>query len=190
MKKLIATVAVFSAMITAAHALSFQWNANSIKFDGSSLKSNNDVTGYLVYLGNKGSYSESYALSESSTGASVAASIGTVVDSKKGTSAMSKINSTFSFDYGSYVNDDVFGVLLTYTKEGTTYYNLSSSTYTLTGITSETSSPDTANLSFSFADGGSASSVKSGGGWTAVPEPSTAALALAGLALLLKRRKA
>ena len=34
------------------------------------------------------------------------------------------------------------------------------------------------------------SKVSPGGGWTAVPEPSTAALALAGLALLLKRRKA
>ena len=36
----------------------------------------------------------------------------------------------------------------------------------------------------------SATTVTPGGGWAAVPEPSTAALALAGLALLLKRRKA
>ena len=38
--------------------------------------------------------------------------------------------------------------------------------------------------------GGFTSASYSGKSWTAVPEPSTAALALAGLALLLKRRKA
>lgn len=53
---------------------------------------------------------------------------------------------------------------------------------TETGVTYEPpSTPTTATFN---------SASYSGKSWTAVPEPSTAALALAGLALLLKRRKA
>ena len=85
-------------------------------------------------------------------------------------------------------------MLLSYTKEGKTYYNISSTTYTLSGYTDATSTPDPYNLTpsnqtYTMADA-STTKVSPGGGWTAVPEPSTAALALAGLALLLKRRKA
>ena len=78
-----------------------------------------------------------------------------------------------------------FGILYTTTQGGQDYYYLgqvftfdtSSSSYnptTSTFTATSTSAPPQGNA----------------GAWTAVPEPSSAALALAGLALLLKRRKA
>ena len=78
-----------------------------------------------------------------------------------------------------------------YAAEGKTYYNLSTTTYTLSSIADNTSTETMSTASsFTWTTGEDSSSLKAGGGWTAVPEPSTAALALAGLALLLKRRKA
>ncbi len=192
MKKLLALF-VFAAMASTASALSFNWTVTGIKFGDETLKKSTDVVGYLIYLGAGGSYSTSYALSKDSTADTIASSIGQKVStSTTATSNAGKLTTTYTFDYGDKTNGDVFGVLLSYTKEGKTYYNLSSSTYTLAGISDETSSLDTATISFSsFADKGEASSISSGSGWVqAVPEPSTAALALAGLALLLKRRKA
>jgi len=192
MKKTILAIALLVASATSSMAISFSWaSATAIKFDGANLKSNPDVTGYLVYLGSGGSYADSYTLEASSTPDSVVSSVGTQLSSLAGTSGMSKISTKATFDFGTYNNGDVFGMLLTYVKDGTTYYNLSSSTYTLSGITDETSGPDGASFAFSYDTKGESSSLSSGGGWTvAVPEPSTAALALAGLALLLKRRRA
>ena len=192
MKKLLTLLAVV-AFCTSAHALSFTWaSSTAIKFDGANLKSNTDVTGYLVYLGTSETYDTSYTLDASSTPSSLSGDVGTLVaNSTSGTSGMSKISEKFSFDYGVYDNNDVFGMVLSYVKDGTTYLNLSSTTYTLSGIADERSSLSNANFAFSFDSAGEKNSITPGSGWTvAVPEPSTAMLALAGLALLIKRRKA
>ena len=79
-----------------------------------------------------------------------------------------------------------------YSNEGKTYFNLSSSTYTMSGLSDELSTPTAASFAFNYGGPTESTKVSSGSGWVqaAVPEPSTAALALAGLALLLKRRKA
>jgi len=193
MKKSIIAIALFAGMTMTASALSFNWAATGTSFDGSVLKKSSDITGYLVFLGTGGSYDASYALSESTTASSLASSIGTLVQTSTGaTSNAGKLQTTFTFDFGAYNNGDVFGMLLEYkgASDGKTYYNLSSDTYTLAGISDEGSVLDNAVMSFSYSTAGEKSSITKGGGWTAVPEPSTAALALAGLALLLKRRKA
>ena len=182
--------AVVAALASTASALSFDWAATGVTFDSTKLKSNAGVTGYLIYLAS-GSYSE-VTLSADSTGTSVAESLGTIVSTANKTTAVSKLAGTASFDYGTYNNGDVFGLVLTYadSSSGKTYFNIASGTYTLSGVSDETSTPSDASYSFSWSGPTESSKASSGGGWTAVPEPSTAALALAGLALLLKRRKA
>ena len=83
--------------------------------------------------------------------------------------------------------------MLSYVSGGKTYYNLGSETYTVSGMADSTSSLNAfkpAASTFSYGSSSEGTSVSAGSGWVAVPEPSTAALALAGLALLLKRRKA
>lgn len=185
MKKTFLAMAALAMMTTSASALSFQWSSNILKFDGSNLKSVTDVTGYVLYLGSGVSTLES-----SYEGDSLPAVIGTQVDTKSATAATSKVLKTFEFDYGTYNNGDSFAMVVSYSKDGEMYWNISETVYTLSGIADETT--DLSNAVFTFNNGTAtpSSSVSTGGGWTAVPEPSTAALALAGLALLLKRRKA
>ena len=97
---------------------------------------------------------------------------------------------TDSANVGNYV------AYASYVSEEKTYYNISSTVFTLTsaavsdlinnGVAIESPSYD-----FSSSVNSDTATPSAGGGWyAAVPEPSTAALALAGLALLLKRRKA
>ena len=194
MKKLILAICAIGLMAGEASALSFKWTATGVSFDGSRLNSNDKVTGYLIYLGTGASLSESYTVTAASDANSIASSIGTKLEpTANKTSAVGKLTGTFTFDYGTYDNGDAFAVLLEYTgaADGKTYYNLASDVVTLSGIADERSTISDAAFSFSYSTAGEKSSIASGGGWTAaVPEPSTAALALAGLALLLKRRKA
>ena len=93
---------------------------------------------------------------------------------------------------------------MTYTKDGTTYYNISSDIYTVPAGTADNATGVETTFGFSFADGGEVSKLSSaviGDGWFSigqqqdpitpeVPEPATGALALAGVALLFKRRRA
>jgi hypothetical protein len=195
--KTFAIIAMTTFMATMASAASLTWKVSAVKFDGNTLKSNSDVTAYLIYL-SSGALSSPYDIMGATTADAVAAKIGTVVDTKKGTGALGSMSDPFNWTYttkdsanGVYGNGDTFGFLLAYAAEGKTYYNLSTTTYTLSNIADNTSTETMSTASsFTWTTGEDSSSLKAGGGWTAVPEPSTAALALAGLALLLKRRKA
>ena len=185
MKKLLAFIAVGLLSASTASALSFDWDITKVAFKDVQLKSDTTVIGYCVYL-ESGSYSDSYALTDPFS----VSTIGTVVGQKEGTSNKAKVGGTTTFDYGSYKNGDVFGFVLSYVSEGKTYYNIASDTYTLSGIVDESSSLTTATATFNYGTKGQSSTISSGTGWTTVPEPSTAMLALAGLALLIKRRRA
>ena len=193
MKKILTTIALCGLFAINASALSFSWASSALKFDATTLKSDEAVTGYLIYLGQGGALSDTYAFTSTALD-KIIQSIGTQAgEPKNKTSVAGKISSSFTFNYGAYNNGDTFAMLVVYkpTTDGNVYYNLSSDVYELSGITAENSSPDGASFSFSSTVKGKSSSLASGGGWTiAVPEPSTAALALAGLAMLLKRRKA
>ena len=193
MKKTLIALTVVAFALNAS-ALSFQWAATGVSFGGNTLKNSEDVTGYLIYLGNGGSLSTSYAIEPDATAESIASSIGSVVNTKNKTSAVGKLQNTYTFDFGGEPgkNGDVFALLIAYTDKTAdkTYVSLSSSTMTLAGLEDDTSSISNPTFSMSYSDSSDKGKVSSGGGWTAVPEPSTAALALAGLALLLKRRKA
>ena len=181
-------------LVGVASATTMNWNATLVSFNGSKVGKTTDVVGYLIYLGGAGStLSNSYALTADSTADSIISSIGTKVATQTGTTVASKLNNNYSFTLDTdYSNGDVFAMLISYAKDGKTYYNLTSAAVSMTGaIADPPTDAENANFSFSYSTAGESSSLSKGGGWTvAVPEPSTAMLALAGLALLIKRRRA
>lgn len=186
MKKTLTFIAV-AVVATAAHGASIAWSLSNVAFDGSKITSaGSELTASLFFLGNGGSLASSYTEAE-------IASLD-IVATASGTNTKSANTGTYDLVSGVNANGDVFGMLLSYTSGGKTYYNIASTVYTLSGYDNDTSTPDKYNLTAASmtytVKEGTSSSVSPGGGWTAVPEPSTAALALAGLAFLLKRRKA
>ena len=188
MKKLL-TLLAFCGFVSTASALSLTWQATTIAFDGATLKNSTAVTAYLVFIGNNASLAESYNPSSILT---TLKPVSTVEGANSRGSATTSYNFPATENYASY-NNNVYGILLSYVSEGKTYYNLSSATYKVSGVADTTSSLEDfkpATSTFSYGTKTASGSVTAGGGWVAVPEPSTAALALAGLALLLKRRKA
>lgn len=188
MKKTLTFLAV--AMIAmSAHGATIEWTLSNIAFGGSKLTSaGTELVASLFYLGSGGTLADNY------TEAEIQAL--NVVSTASGTNTKSANTGAFDLVEGTHANGDVFGMLLTYadSASGKTYYNIAATTYTLSGFADASSSVDSYKLAatamnYTTADA-STTKVSPGGGWTAVPEPSTAALALAGLALLLKRRKA
>ncbi len=186
MKKIITLTAILGFAL-ASHAASVAWSTVKLSFGETSLK-NSSVNAYLVYL-ESGSLSDSYTFTESFS----AASIGKVVQSTDSVGKTAKAMGTFQFPSGTYNNGDSFGLLLSYTDSGKTYWNLSSVVNTLSGLDPDDTTVAPADWN-DFTAGSTVSESKTlskGGGWVAaVPEPSTAMLALAGLALLIKRRRA
>ncbi len=191
MKKILAILAI-CGLATTAPAASFLWQVSGVSFDGATLKSDTSLTAYLVYLGNGGSLASSYDAKAIGDLASSA------VDSVTGTTAKGAASKTYALSApasGDFteLNGDTYGLLLSYVSGGKTYYNLSSATYEVTGVANATSTLSQykpAAATFAYGTKSAGSSVSAGSGWVAVPEPSTAALALAGLALLIKRRRA
>jgi len=190
MKKLL-TIAVIAFVAGAASAVTMQWGtASAVKFNGSNLKSNSGVTGYLVAA----TALSTYAVDESFD----ASKVGTVLDSKNKTAATSKITNVWTgIDTDVYKNGDTFAVLLKYETvedgKNVTYWNLAKDLVTMTGMVVDppTNAAETsAEFNYGF---GTDPTLKSNGGWVKaipVPEPATGALALAGIALLFRRRKA
>ena len=188
MKKLL-TILTIGFLATQASAISISWQLAGVAFGGQTLKSaGEEFVASLIYLGPEGTLS--------SSGYSIATLADDLNIVKTSTSTTTKGVNTGSYDIpvaDPSANGDVYAMLLSYTTGGKTYYNLSSVTFEVSGIADATSGLDQykiASGSQNYSTGADSPTVKAGGGWTAVPEPSTAALALAGLALLLKRRKA
>ena len=188
MKKLL-LLALVGMFTISAQAAAIAWSSTAISFDGVTLKNNASVVGYLIAL--EGSNLEaSYALTE---GFSLT-TIGTLADTCSGSKKSGKVTGTPDLPY---TNGDSFALLITYTDGVDTYYNLSSTINTFSGLDPNdiTVFPEEWN---DFAINGAAAAtdgtLTAGGGWTkaaapAVPEPASAMLALAGVAMLIRRRK-
>ena len=185
MKKLL-SIALVALVAISAQAAAISWSSAAISFDGSTMKNNTSVMGYLIALEGT-SLDESYTLTEGFS----ASNIGTVIHTdSNGTNKGGKVAGTA--DITGYANGDAFALLLVYTVGKDTYFNLSSSVNVLEGL--DPTDPTVAAEEWSdFTINGSTvaekGTLKAGAGWTAVPEPASAMLALAGVAMLIRRRK-
>ena len=201
MKKAFTAIAALALTIGAASALSFNWETSAkIAFNGTQLTTAAlaaPATVDLIYLGTD----KAWSFDESGLVTDEVASIGSVVvtgmasGKGKGKGTVEKALGDTFVDGSTFGNGNVFGVLITYTDaEGNVWYNLSSNTFALTGADNDISTIDKATFNFAWTnDESGAEAPTAGGGWwtaPAVPEPVSAGLALAGIALLLKRRRA
>ena len=192
MKKTLA-LALAVGLAGMASAVTMQWTAAGISFDGTRFNKTTGagsvLTGYLVALD---SFAASYTVDDSFT----AATVGTVVDTgTDGTSAVGKLSNFWTIDSDNYSNGDTFAVLLKYTgaSDGKTYWNLSSGLVTLEGFSVDPPT-NASNTTASFSYGkGTDGTLTAGGGWVAaaaVPEPGIACMALLGIGMMIKRRRA
>ena len=203
MKKLLALTLV--AVAISSQGVSFTWDSNKVKisFDGSTTAATaGNITATLLYLGTSSSASVSDYSIANGIVADTVATKSSGLASAKGTYSKNfdnGIGATVGGSSSTLTAGDYFTVLLTYTQtvgtETVTWYNLSSSVYQLPTTADDTTTGLEAHFAHSFDMNARGTALTAGGGWTAaaatpIPEPSTAALALAGLAMLIKRRKA
>jgi len=183
MKRILAIVLV--ALVASAQAATVKWNWQSsagVKFDTTSLGGNG--TAYLLFIGSDSI--DTYTFDEYVTMAQTENTPVATAATK-----MSKINATVTTPdtAGNFVS------VLSYKNGDDLYWNVASEVYALTQANIDALVNDgTAIPNSSFVHSSTVNSTAGsgtvGGGWAMVPEPSTAALALAGLALLIKRRRA
>lgn len=200
MKKAFTAIAALALTIGAASALSFSWGTSTaISFNGTKLTTADlaaPATVELIYLGTDKAWSFDdlgVPTDEAVSTGSIAVS-GAPTAKGKGSGVFDKLFGASYADNSTVNASNVFGVLITYTDaNGDVWYNLSSNTFALTGAADDTFNVTKQNFDFAWTnDESGAEAPTAGGGWwtVPVPEPVSAGLALAGIALLLKRRRA
>ena len=201
MKKAFTAIAALALTIGAASALSFEWaTSTQITFNGTKLNSAAlaaPATVELIYLGkdNAWSFDDLGIVTDEAVSTGTITTGGLASKRAYGTGLLEKTHLDTFADSSKFDNGNVFGVLITYTDtEGNVWYNLSGNTFTLSGVADNTSTIEKQTFDFAWTnDESGAEAPAAGGGWwtaPAVPEPVSAGLALAGIALLLKRRRA
>ena len=146
---------------------------------------------YLVYLGTDATWT----FNDDGTTSDEIVQTGTITSAGlvgRGSGTYAKDLETTFADGSAFTTGSTFGVMVTYTVDGTTYYNYSSGTYSVpSGVQDNTADMTTYNMTMNWdMDETGGDTPTAGGGWWGipVPEPMTVLCGLAGLALLLKRR--
>ena len=201
MKKAFTAIAALALTIGAASALTFEWGTNTkISFNGTQLTTAAlaaPATIELIYLGTDKAWSfdESGLVTDEAVSTGSITVTGGIANKGKASGKFDKLFGASYADNSTVNGNNVFGVLITYTDaNGDVWYNLSSNTFTISGAADDTFGIDKQYFDFAWTnDESGAEAPTAGGGWwtaPAVPEPVSAGLALAGIALLLKRRRA
>ena len=197
MKKIIAMLAIASLAVSAQSA-QINWGSSGALYNGAqqmSTANGYDSVGYLVYLGTAGATWESSGFDPTaaiSVGGDVLA--GPKADNVAGALA-ANVAPNWSFTPGvttvggDTITDGVstFGIIFLSSGGAfgtTTHYFLSNEFVFDTTPAAGQGTWLAGTSTFTYA-----APVPSGSTWTPVPEPATAALALAGLAMLIRRRK-
>ena len=183
---------VVAMFAVSASAAAFQWGSRSVKvsFDGTAITTTNGAIGYLVLL----SGSSLDVVIEDGVGIVAPSYVSSAANASTGMAA-TKGYIKGSYDSADIENGQKYGMFITYNDGTDTWYNFSSTVYTVSGLADATSSLDAADFAFDFAtqsDVTDGDTITAGSGWvkyTAVPEPASAMLALAGVAMLIRRRK-
>lgn len=190
MKTKLALIAALAMLCITSQAASVDWKSGALSFDGTALKNNTGVKAWVVYLAD-GAFASSYTIDDSFSATSVGVVVASDTDGTNKGSAVAGTAANWS-DKSYKTNGDTFGLVLSYNDGEKTYWNISSSVNAFSGLVDDDPTVAAADWdAFTVSSTkNTTSSLSSSSGWTAVPEPSTAMLALAGLALLIKRRKA
>ena len=187
MKKIL--IAMLASLAAYTQASTINWGADSAIYFGTE-KVKGGVTAYLVNLGTSDSWS---AIDIASINDEYTA----VVDVKTSAATTSKVVGKKVVEPGEVVGGSklvdgstYFGQILFYKSGDETFYNIGPSYLFDTTITDPDIYDGTLETFNWRTTTVGSNSDKVAQGWVAVPEPSTAMLALAGLALLIKRRRA
>ena len=190
MKKFI-TIMVVALVAISASAATFKWGTGSekVSFGGTAITTTNGAIGYLVLL--SGTSLEASVIEDAISAPSYVAS---KANTSTGlASAKGKITDTYFSE--DVANGQNYGMFITYNDGTDTWYNFSSTIYTVEGVVDGTSGLADATFAFDFTTQNEVSNgdaITAGKGWykaVAVPEPASAMLALAGVAMLIRRRK-
>lgn len=185
-------IAVLAVLCATAHGAAVDWSSAALSFGSTALKSNASVSAWLVYLDGK-SFADSYTITDSFSAANVGVVIASDTD---GTSKAAKVaGKALDWTDKSYnTNGDTFGLVLSYNDGTKTWWNISSSLNAFSGIVADDPTAPLGewnDFKVASAKNEANGTLSSSSGWTAaVPEPGTAALALLGVGMLLKRRRA
>ncbi len=200
MKKAILAGAVCLASM-AAQAISFKWGVDgNYTYFGTGNKTGG-ITLTLVYLGKSGS---TYSINDFTVANPAAtATSGTSTGTSQTTPPMlaGMFNAaTYTAPAGAQIGssasdvmtagESTFGLVLTYNDGTDTWINIANGTYTVPAGSTDITTGLTHNFTVNWAKNDAGTPLTAGGGWTTVPEPGVACMALLGLGMLIKRRRA
>ncbi len=192
MKTKLSIVAALAILCASAHGAAVDWSSAALSFGTTALKSNSSISAWLVYLDSK-SFADSYTITDSFSASDIGVVVASDTDgSSKASKVAGKAGQWTNLSYNT--NGDTFGLVLSYNDGTKTWWNISSSLNAFSGLVTDdpTVAPaDWNDFAVASTKNEANGTLSSSSGWTAaVPEPGTAALALLGIGMLIRRRRA
>ena len=192
MKTKLSIVAALAILCASAHGAAVDWSSAALSFGTTALKSNSSISAWLVYLDSK-SFADSYPITDSFSPSDIGVVVASDTDgSSKASKVAGKAGQWTNLSYNT--NGDTFGLVLSYNDGTKTWWNISSSLNAFSGLVTDdpTVAPaDWNDFAVASTKNEANGTLSSSSGWTAaVPEPGTAALALLGIGMLIRRRRA
>ena len=214
MKKILALSLIIGVMASSSQAVQFRWNTtNAVQFNGASVGAGQMVD--LLFLGAGGSFS--YATYFSTSSYLVMQSNPTLGAPAAGRPGFQPVEIARMSADDPNPNGNVYLAIIERSFGDMVYYNASTSPYTVSGVIDDSTVLSDVMFGFNYgktdlvatwgslaqgaqyetlAEAQAALWGSAGGGWNSftftyipVPEPATAGLAFAGLALLFRRKR-